>query len=143
MSVKATDPIMMVVPPPPAIGDLADYVQAREGVERLNGRQCHALAWALAMRDGHLPIEAAPVAPVPARRKVGLLEVIVRGVECCDPKVVRLWQVFRLWLAVVLVGVGVVLLFAPWIVKVGIPIACVISLGLGFSMLRGKASVCH
>jgi hypothetical protein len=141
MSVKATDPIMMVVPPPPAIGDLADYVQAREGVERLNGRQCHALAWALAMRDGHLPIEAAP-APVPARRKVGVLEAI-RGVECCDPKVVRLWQVFRLWLAVVCVGVGVVLMLEPWHRAALLGVACVLSLAVGFSMLRGKASVCH
>jgi hypothetical protein len=142
MSVKATDPIMMVVQPPTAIGDLADYVQAREGVERLNHRQRHALAWALAVNDGHLPIEAAPVAPVPARRKVGVLEAI-RGVECCDPKTVRLWQVFRLWLAVVLVGVGVVLMLEPWHRAALLGVACVLSLAVGFSMLRGKASVCH
>jgi hypothetical protein len=142
MSVKATDPIAFVVPPPPAIGDLSDYVQARQGVERLNGRQRHALAWALAVNDGHLSLAEAP-APVPARRKVGLLEVIVRGVECCDPKVVRTWRKFRRAIAVALVIVGVVAILEPWQRAAGIAVACCISLGLWFSMSRGKASVCH
>jgi hypothetical protein len=67
----------------------------------------------------------------------------IRGVECCDPKTVRLWQVFRLWLAVVLVGVGVVLMLEPWHRAALLGVACVLSLAVGFSMLRGKASVCH
>jgi hypothetical protein len=142
MSVKATDPIAFVVPPPPAIGDLSDYVRAQQGVERLTGRQRHALAWALAVNDGHLSLAEAPVAPVPARRKVGLLEAI-RGVECCDPSVVRQWAVWRRWIAVAIIIVGVVLMLETWQRAALIGVACVISLGLRFSMTRGKASVCH
>jgi hypothetical protein len=141
MSVKATDPIAFVVPPTPAIGDLSDYVQARQGVERLNSRQRHALAWALAVNDGHLSLAEAP-APVPARRKVGLLEAI-RGVECCDPAVTRQWTVWRRWIAVAIIIVGVVLMLETWQRAALIGVACVISLGLRFSMTRGKASVCH
>jgi hypothetical protein len=133
MTVKATDPIAFVVPPPPQIGDLSDYVQAQQGVERLNGRQCHALAWALAVRDNHLPITAADEPPVPARYRPGLLEII-RGVECCDPKVSRHWQVFRRWLSVACIIVGVMLILETWQKAVVMGVACVLSLGLRWSM---------
>jgi hypothetical protein len=135
-------PITFVVPPPPAFGDLSVYAQARADVDRMTNRQCHAVAWALAMRDGHPLLAESPVAPVPARRRVGLLEA-VRGVECCDPTVTRRWRAFRRMIAVACVIVGVVLILEPWQRAALIGVACVISLGLWFSMLRGKASVCH
>ena len=135
------------------MSDVTLYSRAEQLVAALAEDECDAVMAALERRVDRWELEHPRTAtniigamhgkpPVPARRKVGVLEAI-RGVECCDPKVVRLWQVFRLWLAVVLVGVGVVVMLEPWHRAALLGVACVISLGLGFSMLRGKASVCH
>jgi hypothetical protein len=127
------------------------YAESERIVAALTDEQCDAVLAAIYER-GHrweltyrgttwLATTSASTSP-PARHKVGVLEAI-RGVECCDPKTVRLWQVFRLWLAVVCVGVGVVLMLEPWHRAALLGVACVLSLAVGFSMLRGKASVCH
>jgi hypothetical protein len=126
------------------------YTEAERIVAALTDEQCDAVLaaiyerghrWELTYR-GTTWLATHANSTSPARRKVGVLEAI-RGVECCDPKVVRLWQVFRLWLAVACVGVGVVLMLEPWHRAAMLGVACVLSLAVGFSMLRGKASVCH
>jgi hypothetical protein len=133
--------------------DVTLYSRAEQLVAALAEDECDAVMAALERRVDRWELEHPRTAtniigamhgkpPVPARRRVGVLEAI-RGVECCDPKTVRLWQVFRLWLAVVCVGVGVVLMLEPWHRAALIGVGCVISLAVGFSMLRGKASVCH
>jgi hypothetical protein len=133
--------------------DVTLHSRAEQLVAALAEDECDAVLAALERRVDRWELEHPRTAtniigamhgkpPVPARRRVGVLEAI-RGVECCDPKTVRLWQVFRLWLAVVCVGVGVVLMLEPWHRAALLGVACVISLAVGFSMLRGKASVCH
>jgi hypothetical protein len=135
------------------------YSHAQQAVDAATLEQCDALQAALyarADRDwpgwdkGLAPRTATNIIgaihgkpPIPARRKVGLLEAIVRRVECCDPKVTRTWRKFRRAIAVALVIVGVVAILEPWQRAAGIAVACCISLGLWFSMSRGKASVCH
>jgi hypothetical protein len=135
-------PVTFTVSPPRSTADVAMYEYAQRNVASLAPAQRHALAWALSMYHDPAPVERARAAPVPARRKVGVLEAI-RGVKCCDPTVVRQWAVWRRWIAVAIIIVGVVLMLETWQRAALIGVACVISLGLRFSMTRGKASVCH
>jgi hypothetical protein len=129
------------------------YTESERIVAALTDEQCDAVMAALERRVDRWELEHPRTAtniigamhgkpPVPARRKVGLLEAI-RGVECCDPAVVRQWAVWRRWIAVAIIIVGVVLMLETWQRAALIGVACVISLGLRFSMTRGKASVCH
>jgi hypothetical protein len=126
------------------------YTESERIVAALTDEQCDAVMAALERRVDRWELEhRRPTAiatrkatATPARRKVGVLEAI-RGVKCCDPTVVRQWAVWRRWIAVAIVIIGVVLALEPWHIAAGIGTACVISLGLGFSMLRGKASACH
>jgi hypothetical protein len=130
------------------------YAESERIVAALTDEQCDAVMAALERRVDRWELAHPRTAtniigaihgkpPIPARRKVGLLEAIVRRVECCDPKVTRTWRKFRRAIAVALVIVGVVAILEPWQRAAGIAVACCISLGLWFSMSRGKASVCH
>ena len=139
------------------MSDVAVYAEAERIVAALTDEQCDAVLTAIYKRGDEWELEhrqfssfaVEPCEPSttsqasPARRRVGLLEAIRGNVECCDPKVVREWQVFRRWLAVTCVIVGVVLILEPWQRGALIAVACVVSLGVRFSMTRGKASVCH
>jgi hypothetical protein len=126
------------------------YTESERIVAALTDEQCDAVMAALERRVDRWELEhrrpaaiatrQTPVAP--ARRRPGWLEAI-RGVECCDPAVRDQWRMWRRWIAVAIVIIGVVLALEPWHIAAGIGTACVISLGLGFSMLRGKASACH
>jgi hypothetical protein len=129
------------------------YTAGERIVAALTDEQCDAVMAALERRVDRWELAHPRTAtniigvihgkpPVPARRKVGLLEAI-RGVECCDPAVVRQWAVWRRWIAVAIIIVGVVLMLETWQRAALIGVACCISLGLRFSMSRGKASVCH
>jgi hypothetical protein len=84
--------------------------------------------------------------PVPARRKVGLLEAI-RGVECCDPAVRASWRLWRLCGAVVCVIVGASLIAGTLVGAPGVGlvlgVAATMSMSVAFSMMRGSATVCH
>jgi len=87
---------------------------------------------------------AAPSAPT--RRPVGVLEV-ARGVKCCDSAVVAYWRKFRwhtlLYLAMVSVVAGkIISLGRPALLGI-LFVACALSWTGWFSMVRGKASVCH
>jgi hypothetical protein len=129
------------------------YAESERIVAALPDEQCDAVMAALERRVDRWELAHPRTAtntigaihgkpPIPARRKVGVLEAI-RGVECCDPSSRALWRLWRRMLAVSIIIVGVVLMLETWQRAALIGVACVISLVVGFSMFRGKASVCH
>lgn len=130
--------VTFTVAPPRAVMDLVMYEDARVNVARLNPDQRHALAWALSIYERPAPmapIAALPPAPptVPARRRVGLVEA-VRGVECCNPAVTAAWRLWQWCFFAALVIVAVVAVFGTVVIFAGILVACVVSLGLAWSM---------
>lgn len=142
--------VTFTVNPPQSVMDLVMYEDARVNVARLNGHQRHALAWALSMHHDPMPVHrpAELAAPPPARRKVGLLEVLRGRVECCDPAVVRVWQRFRLQTVLYLLLCAplvwhIMTLANRWVLLGVMLVACALSWGALFGMNRSKASVCH
>ena len=134
--------------------DMVVYAEAERIVTALSDEQCDAVLAAIERRVDRWELEhrrpstiaRAHVAAPPARRPVGVLEAI-RGVECCDPVVVRVWRRFRwnvVWYLLLCAPVvyRIVTVGRFWLLGV-FGVACVMSLAVGFGMTRGKASVCH
>jgi hypothetical protein len=133
------------------------YAESERIVAALTDEQCDAVMAALERRVDRWELAHPRTAtniigaihgkpPIPARRKVGLLEAI-RGVECCDPAVRASWRLWRLCGAVVCVIVGASLIAGTLVGAPGVGlvlgVAATMSMSVAFSMMRGSATVCH